>query len=62
MSWSSREKLFDAIVSSTALYGSYAWGLLDFELIERLQSKFLRRVLDVWRYVPGNVLRLETGR
>lgn len=61
-SWTSKIKLFDAIVSTTSLYASQIWGLLHFKCPEKIQSKFIRRLLCVFCDVPGNILRLETGR
>lgn len=57
--WNSRQKLFDAVVTSTLLYNAGTWGLDYEEELEIVQSGFVKQMLGLSRRTPGYLLRLE---
>lgn len=54
--------LFDKLIWSVVSYGVEIWGWKLRERVERLQERFLRRVLGVERSVPGYMIREELQR
>ncbi|XP_039278830.1 uncharacterized protein LOC120350282 [Nilaparvata lugens] len=61
-SWSSRAKLFDAMVRSVLLYSSELWALRYWQQLEVIQTKFIKSSFYWPIRTPGYVVRLETGR
>jgi hypothetical protein len=45
--WSVHMKLFNSLVASSTLYASHIWSCNYSDIIEKVQSKFLRRILHV---------------
>jgi len=58
--WNSHSKLFKSITQSTTLYGSHIWGPQLFDIIEKVQKKFIKRLFQLDSRVAGYALRLET--
>jgi hypothetical protein len=58
--WEVHEKLFESIVCSTVLYGAHIWGWNYSDILEKVQSKLIRRLLHVDFKTPTYALRLET--
>ncbi|KAK2574774.1 hypothetical protein KPH14_013003, partial [Odynerus spinipes] len=54
--------LFNAIIKSTMLYDVGIWGLQYTAEMERVAVEFEKRLLNVPKYTPGYMIRLETGR
>lgn len=61
-SWSTVVKLFQAIATATLLYSAGIWGLRYSAEIERIQTDFLKWILNVPRNTPGYIIRIESGR
>jgi len=59
--WTSHKKLFDAVVKSTALYCSHIWAIKYTDIIERIQSKFIKRLFQLKQQTASYIIRLETG-
>jgi len=59
--WTSHQALFNSIVTATALYASHIWGLKHMALIEQVQSRFIKRLLQLRTNTASYLLRLETG-
>jgi hypothetical protein len=57
-----RFKLFDSLVKTVLLYAAPIWAPSQEDLIERIQSNFIRKILHLNPMTPGYILRLETGR
>ena len=53
------KKLFEALVSSTALYAAPVWCLGHTEELEKIQSMFFRKLLCVLQCTPGYAIRVE---
>uniref|UniRef100_A0A0A9Z8G1 RNA-directed DNA polymerase from mobile element jockey n=1 Tax=Lygus hesperus TaxID=30085 RepID=A0A0A9Z8G1_LYGHE len=60
--WDSKMTLFLSLVESVLFYGVEVWGGRYLEDIEVVQSRFLKRLLNLPFSTPGCYLRLETGR
>jgi hypothetical protein len=58
--WKTHQKLFNSIVASTTLYGSHIWAPNYKDVIEKVQSHFIRRLLHLDFKTPTYALRLET--
>jgi sialic acid synthase SpsE len=54
-------QLFDALVKPILLYGSEVWGYENIILLERLQLKFLKILLNVNRSTTNNMVYGELG-
>ena len=44
--WNARLKLFRAVVASTLLYGAGTWGLNQREIVEKVQNRFYKSLLQ----------------
>ena len=55
-------ELFDKLVTPILLYGSEVWGYERLDLIERLQLKFLKLILNVRKSTPTYMILGELGR
>ena len=53
--------LFRSMVESTLLYGSEVWGLMQGDILERVQVKFVKSLYYLHSSTPGYALRLEFG-
>lgn len=60
-SWEARITLFEAMVISTVMYGVNIWGLNHAQELEKIQTTFHKRLLQLPLYTPGYVVHLETG-
>lgn len=60
-SWDARQKIFDATVLSTLLYGCETWGLRYLEEIEKTQNVYYKSIYNWPVTTPGYIIRLETG-
>lgn len=60
-SWPSRIKLFETVTLSAVSHCLSIWGLRYFELIERVQLDFFKRLLNLPKTSPDYLIRLETG-
>lgn len=59
--WTEKVTLFNSIASSVALYGAHLWCLRYTDIIERVQTSFLKRALGVGSRTAGYLVRLETN-
>ena len=57
----SRSTMFKAMVESVLLYGSEIWGLLQEDILERVQVRFMKSLYYLHSSTPGYVIRLEFG-
>ncbi|UYV73054.1 hypothetical protein LAZ67_10001682 [Cordylochernes scorpioides] len=55
-------KLFDTIVRAVLMYSAPLWATEHKDLLDSIQDIFIRRFLNLPRYTPGYLIRLETGR
>ncbi|UYV63640.1 hypothetical protein LAZ67_2005138 [Cordylochernes scorpioides] len=55
-------KLFDTIVRAVLMYAAPLWATEHKDLLDNIQDIFIRRFLNLPRYTPGYLIRLETGR
>ncbi|UYV60373.1 hypothetical protein LAZ67_1000972 [Cordylochernes scorpioides] len=55
-------KLLDSMALSTLLYAAPIWANNQKTLVDRVQDNFLRSLLNLPRYTPGFILRMECGR
>ena len=55
-------KLFDHLVPPVLHYSSEIWGLNEGKDIEKIQTKFLRKILGVRQSTNLNALYSELGR
>ncbi|CAG5093186.1 Similar to LINE-1 reverse transcriptase homolog (Nycticebus coucang) [Cotesia congregata] len=60
-SWQARVKIFNSLVAPTMLYGAEIWGLDYLELIDKTQTDYYKKILQLPRNTPGYMIRLETG-
>uniref|UniRef100_A0A023FB05 Putative endonuclease-reverse transcriptase n=1 Tax=Triatoma infestans TaxID=30076 RepID=A0A023FB05_TRIIF len=60
-SWDSKLKLFNSIVSATALYGSEIWSLRYLPQIEKVLTMYLKRLLLLPYRTPNYLVMTETG-
>jgi endonuclease/exonuclease/phosphatase family metal-dependent hydrolase len=59
--WDAHRKLFDSIVTSTVLYSGHIWANNYPDIIEKVQSQFVRRLFHLDCKTPTYALRLETN-
>lgn len=59
--WSSIEKLFKSMALSVLFYNVHIWGLRYGNQIEKFQTQFYKRILQLPFNTPGYAVRLETG-
>lgn len=57
-----RVKLFDAVIKSILMYGVEIWGWKEWDMVEKVQERYLRWIIGVDRVTPGYVVREETKR
>ena len=55
-------KLFDTKIKPVLHYGSEIWGNIEAPDIERVQTKFCKKILKIHTRVPAVSVRGETGR
>lgn len=60
-SWQARVKIFNSLVAPTMLYGAEIWGLDYLDLIDKTQTDYYKKILQLPRNTPGYMVRLETG-
>jgi hypothetical protein len=58
--WKTHQKLFNSLVASTTVYGSHIWGPNYKDVIDKVQSHFIPRLLHLDFKTPTYALRLET--
>ena len=61
-SWPVHKKLFDSLVKSVLLYTAPVWSLRYLNDLEKVQMAFIKRSLNLPKYIPNHFVRLETGR
>ncbi|UYV74537.1 hypothetical protein LAZ67_12000039 [Cordylochernes scorpioides] len=54
--------LFDSVIKSILLYAAPVWAWDNTDIIDQLQNTFIKNFLNLPRYIPGYIVRLETGR
>jgi hypothetical protein len=59
-SWEVHKKLFESMVSSAVLYSSQVWGWNYEDIVEKVQSHFVRRLFQLGFKTPTFAMRLET--
>ncbi len=55
-------KLFDLQILPKLLYGSHIWGMDNAEIIERVQTTFIKKMMYLPSQTAGYALRLEFNR
>jgi hypothetical protein len=61
LQWDTHKKLFDSLVSSVVLYSGHVWATHYYDIVERVQSQFLRRLFHLDFRCPTYAMRLETN-
>ncbi|UYV66515.1 hypothetical protein LAZ67_4001939 [Cordylochernes scorpioides] len=61
-SFKSSMKLLDAMVLSTLLYAAPVWANEHTLIVDQIQDSFMRRYLNLPRYTPRYMHRIELGR
>jgi hypothetical protein len=59
-SWEVHKKLFESMVSSAILYSSHVWGWNYEDIVEKVQSHFVRRLFQLGFKTPTFAMWLET--
>ncbi|UYV61997.1 hypothetical protein LAZ67_1007380 [Cordylochernes scorpioides] len=54
--------LFDSVIKSILLYAAPVWAWDNTDIIDQIQNTFIKNFLNLPRYIPGYIVRLETGR
>lgn len=54
-------KVFEACARSVLCYGAQVWGFKEYDLVEKLQRFFLKRLIGLPDNTPNYMLLLETG-
>lgn len=54
-------KVFKACARSVLCYGAQVWGFKEYDLVEKLQRFFLKRLIGLPDNTPNYMLMLETG-
>lgn len=62
ISLSQKFKLFDAVSRAILCYGSQIWGYQSYDIVEKLQRFFIKRIVGLPQNTPNYVLQLESGR
>ncbi|UYV83458.1 hypothetical protein LAZ67_23001099 [Cordylochernes scorpioides] len=55
-------RLLDSTVLPHRLYAAPCWALNQVKVVDQVQNIFLRRYLNLPKYTPGFMLRMECGR
>ncbi|UYV73670.1 hypothetical protein LAZ67_11000293 [Cordylochernes scorpioides] len=55
-------RLLDSTVLPHMLYAAPCWALNQVKVVDQVQNIFLRRYLNLPKYTPGFMLRMECGR
>lgn len=55
-------KLFSSIIQSTTLYAGGIWSLSVGDILEPVQQKYYKQILNLPRCTPEYFVRLETGK
>jgi len=61
-SWKAKFKLFESICLSALLYGAEIWGVEKAEILETIQSSFLKYALNLPRCAANHIVRIEGNR
>ncbi|OXA42246.1 hypothetical protein Fcan01_23014 [Folsomia candida] len=59
--WDSHYQLFSSIAMSTVLYASHIWGYPYADIIEQVQTRFLKRIFHLDNRVANYAIRMETS-
>ncbi|UYV84719.1 hypothetical protein LAZ67_X003190 [Cordylochernes scorpioides] len=54
-------KLLDSIILSTLLYSAPIWANEKNKILDQIQNKYLRRLLNLLGNKPGYIIRMESG-
>jgi hypothetical protein len=54
-----RPMMFESMIESVLMSGAEIWGWKEQEEVEKVQEKYLRRVVGVGRETPGYIVREE---
>ena len=54
-------KLFDQTIKPILLYGCDVWGFKDIEILERVHTAFLRKILSLKKCIPLYMLYGEVA-
>ncbi|KAJ3621419.1 hypothetical protein MTP99_003550 [Tenebrio molitor] len=54
--------MFESMIESILMYESEIWGWKEQEKVEKVEGKYLRGVLGVYRETPGYIVREECKR
>lgn len=60
--WETKNVLFDSMVRSIVVYNAEVWGLRYLDDIEKIYSKFFKRVLALPTSTPNYAMRIESNR
>lgn len=58
---SDKYRMFEAVVRSIMCYGGQVWGFKSYELVEKLQRFFLKKMFFLPSNTPNYMLSIETG-
>jgi hypothetical protein len=61
ISWEVHRELFDTLVTSTVMYSGHIWGWNYTEILEKVQSNFIRKIFQLDFKSSTYALRLETN-
>ena len=53
--------LFNKLIKPILLYGCEIWGIGNIDIIERVQLKFLKMILNLKKSTPSYMVYGETG-
>jgi exonuclease III len=59
--WETQKLLFNSLVTSTVLYSGHVWAWQYSDILEKVQSRFIRRLFHLGFKTPTYVMRLETN-
>lgn len=59
--WEARKTIFNSLVTSTLLYGAEIWSPRYLEEIEKVNTRFYKRVFNWPKSTPNYIVRAEAG-
>ncbi|XP_076177046.1 uncharacterized protein LOC143151606 [Ptiloglossa arizonensis] len=61
-SWKAANKLFDSVTRSILFYGISIWEIRYLKEVEKVQTEFFKRLLNIPKNTPGYMIRIEVDR
>lgn len=59
--WSTKSHLLKSVILPTSLYAAEVWSLRYIEKLETVQTRYIKRLLQLPRQTPNYLIRCETG-